>query len=751
MQKAYQLAKNLSLIISSPTQGTVSTQPVKQDTRATNHRFWIDCSGSMYSVLRKLREHLKNRLATLVKSGDTVSIGWFSGRGQYGWVVKNFQISDNAMVLKQLHEAIDRYLVDVGLTGFIGPIEETIAAIDGVNKENWFFMSDGYDNQSGGDAKILAAASQLASKINAATVVEYGWSCNHEFMVKLAEAVGGTLISSEDFESYIPAFEAAVQQKVSSSKTQFNVSKKPIGNSVFTLGESGVNSVKVESGTAMVDADAEFVGYFVDTAQGDVIHAKPINQLAGALFAGAAFLAQRMDTNNLYSVLKALGDVRLITMFNSAFGKQNTVRLQEEIRAAAIDKNQRYLDGFDPNFAPDDNAYTVIDLLADLAAKGAKFNYKHSSFSYNAISARRVDKTTLTKDEMDGLVGGLVKATSSADSFTKALEAALTTAKSKRDKFIPASVSNKDLPGFDDLTYNSSRANVSLRFQVPGVLNLTIDDQVNAGLSTLHTYKWKQYALVADGIVNVTNLPVVFPTKASAKAVLKKIKGMYTEDGDTVVINLKKLPTINRNMVDGVRGYDYVKLVYNLRRLEAAQKVVKQLLKDQDFKKVSNSFAGLSQQQRDFIEQQLFVRLSDGSYSPPKETAEIGDELQAYELEVALEKLSTLPTIAKVQEKLKANKALTLSESLIAIELKEYEGKTTQELESALSSIKSLMNEYRVAMSKIVFSVVVGRAWFPEFAGVDPSAECEMALPGAGPNQEDIIGKIRMKDTLVKI
>ena len=39
----------------------------------TNHILVIDCSGSMYYDLPKIRQQLKNKLPSMVKESDTVS------------------------------------------------------------------------------------------------------------------------------------------------------------------------------------------------------------------------------------------------------------------------------------------------------------------------------------------------------------------------------------------------------------------------------------------------------------------------------------------------------------------------------------------------------------------------------------------------------------------------------------------------------------------------------------------------------
>ena len=56
----------------------------KETDAPTNHIVVVDCSGSMYSDLPKIRTHLKNKIPTMVKPDDTLTVIWFSGRDQYG-------------------------------------------------------------------------------------------------------------------------------------------------------------------------------------------------------------------------------------------------------------------------------------------------------------------------------------------------------------------------------------------------------------------------------------------------------------------------------------------------------------------------------------------------------------------------------------------------------------------------------------------------------------------------------------------
>jgi len=68
---------------------TLNTSTVEAVPAPVDHVIVIDVSGSMYSDLPTLRNQLKNKLASLVRDRDTVTIIWFSGRGSYGVLVRS--------------------------------------------------------------------------------------------------------------------------------------------------------------------------------------------------------------------------------------------------------------------------------------------------------------------------------------------------------------------------------------------------------------------------------------------------------------------------------------------------------------------------------------------------------------------------------------------------------------------------------------------------------------------------------------
>lgn len=128
----------------------VVTEPLQRTTAppatSVDHVFVIDCSGSMSADLPKLRTHIKSRISKILKLDDTFTLIWFSGRDEFGIILENVTAT-NLRELKSIHDAIDRWLRPVGLTGFLQPLQALAARLQTGNPKNVVFMSDGADNQ----------------------------------------------------------------------------------------------------------------------------------------------------------------------------------------------------------------------------------------------------------------------------------------------------------------------------------------------------------------------------------------------------------------------------------------------------------------------------------------------------------------------------------------------------------------------------------------------------------------------------
>jgi hypothetical protein len=255
------------------TQAKVTTADIP-----TNHVAVIDCSGSMSSDLPKIRQQLKSKLKSLVKEHDTVSIVWFSGKGQYGTLLEGEEIATLAD-LKGVSDKIDRWLKPIGMTGFKEPLEEVAALVGRVSRHgnpfSMLFLTDGCDNQWPRD-QILKALDKAVGGLAASTFIEYGYCADRPLLTQMAERAGGTLIFAQDFAKYDAAFTASVAKRPQGKRVEVNIGKcEVVGGFAWALADGDLLTFAVEpskTGAGVVKAP-ENVGsiwWLSPSAVGDV-------------------------------------------------------------------------------------------------------------------------------------------------------------------------------------------------------------------------------------------------------------------------------------------------------------------------------------------------------------------------------------------------------------------------------------------------------------------------------------------------
>lgn len=257
----------------------------------TNHFVIIDCSGSMWDALPKIREQLKRKLPKLIGEQDTITIIWFSGRGEFGTLVEAAPVA-TLKDLSDVNKSIDRWLKTVGLTGFKEPLEEAKTVAERVAKANpgsvfsLFFISDGYDNQWA-KKQILDAVEGIAGTFASATFVEYGYYADRPLLTAMAEKMGGSLVFSEDFEKYAPVLEAALTKKVLGVKrVEYKVPGDVIGNVAFAIDGSDLLTFAVEGEVVKIPENIKTFWFL--TTSGVGAKADTLGEVAKAFLATLA-------------------------------------------------------------------------------------------------------------------------------------------------------------------------------------------------------------------------------------------------------------------------------------------------------------------------------------------------------------------------------------------------------------------------------------------------------------------------------
>lgn len=762
--------------------------PAKPVEVPVNHIAVIDCSGSMSGELPQIREQLKKKLPKLLKEKDTVSIVWFSGKGQFGTLLEAEPVATLAD-LKDVNASIDRWLKPVYLTGFKEPLEEVSGLVERVSKKrpgtsfSLFFMSDGCDNQWS-RPEILKAVEKAAGGLSSATFVEYGYYADRPLLTAMAEKAGGTLIFSESFDKYAPVFEAAMQKKqLGGKRLEVLVPGDPIGGFVWTEDAGDLVTFGLSDGKAAVSETAKSVWYLsplllgkkgqtlssiseegADPTKGSAV----LENLSGA-YAAVSLFSVRMQSNVVLSLLKSLGDVAFIERFGGLFGKQKYSEFMDMAKAAAFDPKQRWTKGYDPKKVPSDDAFTVLDMLSLLAEDDEnRVLLDHPSFRYDRISRGRIDSSTVLTDdeqaEIDRLSADMKKTKDAKKVADIAARIAAISNKPAPLKF-DASPAPDGYP-ISSLVYNEEFPNVSIQVRKEGTVDISgrLTEILSARVpAKFPTFVFRNYSIVKDGLVNVDVMPVRLTAKTLERLFAVHKHGLVGDDvvksdGDVTLISFRSLPVINRKMVKEVSAKSLFEGEWELTKVQARQKVYNSVLKDAVGTKKSVGFVDqYGQEAADWLKEQGFTDYS--GFAPKSVQAEARDFYMAKQLTVGLKGYSSLPSLKEAREKVSKGKpngptllmkpAIEEVDSFMGSDAYRKASDQSKVLEDWLRPLQKAADRQRRKMisekARQIFSIIVGQSWPTEFKSLDENT-LTVTVDG-----QSVEGKLDSKEKRVDI
>lgn len=730
-------------------------EPAKPKEVPTNHVVVIDCSGSMGWELPKIREQLKRKLPKLLREKDTLSVIWFSGRGQFGALLEAEPVA-TLTDLKDVEQAIDRWLRPTGMTGFKEPLEEVPNLVARVAKKtpgsafSLFFMSDGCDNQNP-RSDIIRAVEKAGSSVSSATFVEYGYYADRPLLTQMAEKSGGSLIFAEDFDRYVPAFEASIQKRQSGAKrVEVKVPGDVIGGFAYAFSGSDLLTFAVEAGAAQVPEDTKEIWFLSPVTLGTLRTepgGKPDAVHYQAAYAALSLYAQRMRSDVVLALLKATGDVRLIRRFSGLFGKQKYSEFVDAARLAAIEPSLRLTEGYDPKLVPPDDAFTVLDLLRVLSEDdGNRLLLESESFKYSRIGRNTIDSSEVLNEEeqkeMDELTAKMAMERSAKKIAEYAARVAAITAGKEALRFDPYPA--PDGYSVSNLVYNEDRPNVSVQVRKPGKVDISgrvtpeLKDLLPKEIDTAIT---RNYTVVKDGLVNVQLLPVRITegTAEKLKRAVLEVPDLFVtatnlhvvKDRAEVLIDLSKLPVINRKMVKAVSAAEFFRTCYELTRVQATQKVynsfVKELIPSKKAEGLADKYGSPAAA---WLDDQGF---KDYGFNPKRVVASATDVYTSKELKVSLKGLSSLPSLkdyraAVAKGKLSAAAQLmkpTVDEVETFLASDIYSKAAAKEkvleawLEGQAKAVKGRARELLHSVSQVTFTIIVGQVWFTDLPTLD--------------------------------
>jgi hypothetical protein len=667
--RSFKVTDSLYLVAHSITKGAPAT--AKAVEVPTDHIMVIDCSGSMSWELPKIREQVKKKIPKMLKETDTLSVVWFSGRGQCGVLLEAEPVATLAD-LKTVENAVDRWLKPVGMTGFKEPLVKVAELGAKLAKKNpnsarhFFFMSDGCDNQwSRGE--ILKAIEDAAGAVTSCTVVEYGGYSDRALLAAMAEKGGGSFIFAEDFDRYAPVVEAAMTRKTTSTKRiEVPIKGDPIGGFAYALTGGDLNTFSASDGKIAVPEDTREVYYLSPTLIGTAgdIKAIPyatkavVDDMIGATYGAISLMAVRMKPDVVFPLLALTGDVTLIEQFSTCFGKQKYSDFMDLSKQAAFDSKLRLVKGYNPKLVPREDAFTVLDVLNLLQQDDeARILMHDPEFKYKRIGSERLDATDQLTDEEQAQVAVLREAMGKTKDAKKLKEITdqISVIVDKPDALNFVRIKNPDGYSIDSLVFNEDRPNVSFRVTYKGTVDISkrkaaLKEEWKDKLPDIFpSQEIRAYTAVKDGFINLEVLPC-----SMSNGTFEKLKAEGVVSGDfqkRVVLELRKLPVINRKMVKSLSAQTFFEQGYELTRARAAQKVYKKYAEELLPKEALADFVtkyGVDAAK--WLDEQGF---GFHGYAPPHTTsAPKTDEYKSKLLKVSLKGLSSLPKVAEVRGKI---------------------------------------------------------------------------------------------------
>jgi len=757
-------------------------QLVKADSAKTktvdssaHHTFIIDCSGSMYNELSSIRRDLHNKISTMLKPQDSVTIIWFSGRGECGVLLEDYHVG-GAIELNKVKNLIDKYLTAQCLTSFKEPLVELKEVIKRVSERNsdmlhtMFFLTDGYDNRNT-TSDIISAVEDVKEYLSSAIIVEYGWYCNKQLLNEMATAIGGVHTFSEGFDEYEPYSEKVFTGGQSVKRRYISLDHAPHNGVVFNIVDGDIITyLPNEDNEIFVSVDGEVnLFYFTEETPGgtnignenfisdSVINGDTSDIIFSGLY-GAAFAYSRTSDYNMVSeILKFLGDAHLITQKANTFGTQKINELESKFIGSMNNVNERYHDGYNPDLEPAEDAYCIMDMLETLMSSDENLWYpRHESFSYNRTGGKAVaKKSNMTDDDKSE-----IKLLTESGDIT-ALAAKMKEVEARTTETLKFN-HKEEMPGspFSSLTWNEKRANLSVLVNFKGSVNLPAN---SFGLDeNFDTQIFRNYTIIQDGVIWTYELPVSLDqTTFDTLQANGLLEGEYYTDGKIYVLNFSKLPVINRQMVKSLSAKDLFEKTHELAKLKASNYVFGQY-KKRFFDGASKGFLDLyGEEATAWLKE---IGLTANGFSPKSTVEKMNEEIEVNTLEVKIKGLTANPTkkeFESAEKKIIAGiDGLSSKEALAESAIREF-----QSFESSLNGLddtvkNKMIEEWIYAksdvfrktktqlmgkISKAKFLTIVGKSWFQEFASREDN---EMTIPFDG---TDITCTVVDKQATIKL
>jgi hypothetical protein len=657
----------------------------------------------MYHILPKLREQLKNKLSSLIQDGDKLSIIYFSSKGDCSYIYQDYQINSPTH-LTNVKTAIDKHLRPIGATAFADPLKLAVSSVDKKFLNILMFQTDGYNNDSSKES-VMEAAKGLTT-FDSINIVEYGNYCDSKLLREIANESGASILNANDLEEFVLKLEEIQGQQVTNGKITVDITDATLNPFYVGLGESMKPTIyKVIENKITVNGDT-VVLFGINDEFSSINY--PVKQELAIIYANMVL----GDSETVENLLYQFGDIRLIKMFEKAYGKQKLNSFIQTVEDILSEKDIAFADGIDINYKPNTTGATVIDVLYQLTSVDADgvpnlFYPNTQYFNYSSIGAKKVSKIKqLTDEEKQKLI---------LESDMSNLEETLDNLNNQVTPKFTIDNPNEGIP-LTSLVFNAKRANVSVSVTTKGtVTNIPTNE---FGITSYPSWQTRAYTIIKDGILNVSEIPVKLNTETLDYCMEHDLITGSVKIGDDFVhmVNFDELGIINKSMITKLNSEDLVRKCWELKKLQAKAKV---------FKAENNEVNQYSMNVEPALEEFLkSIYITKNGFAPTVTTVKGTDVYFAPQFEVKFKGLSSLPKIEDVETKIAAGKKLTLSDTLISeglttLEKLQVVSKDPEFLNKATKAIVDNKRKIEYEIAKDVMALILSRGWFNDRENID--------------------------------
>lgn len=671
----------------------------------------LDRSGSMWADIDDLIENVKDTIR-FIPEGDYVSIIWFSGAEQCNVLIKGAQKNDS------LYALLDTLKSTLGVTCFSTPMKEVGNIINDLKPICPNFsvtvFTDGQPVVAWGTEeeirRTLEAIDVWKDDVLALNTIGYGNYYDQDFLKQMsAKTTFGQFIHSSLIGDYTDIFSHNYEITADLVMTTVEV-VSPGSEVMYLTGKLATKSAAGLKTRALDKRKNQFVVIGPDDSDFSFLVGDDAYSTAGLKEIPSASITPIMYAYAYTSyyegnrkqamdiVAKVLHDKHLVDVMKNSFTYDEVGAATKVIKSAVFSTKYRLVEGeCDDDYVAADNAPCLMDVL------GIVLNSEESYYKYATEYSRIGKKVTDTFNLFHRNKG----------------EEVLTPA--------------------NDLVFNKSRLNISIRSVINGTVSLNPRQAAKVGLpAELPSKIYRNQTLVKDGAPNMA-MVTFRVTEDTYNEVGKLFEGRdinniinaYQID-DTqfeIQIYLYNIPIINysyvgnctdvQNLLETVRTQTY---------LQAAQKSLGFLRDDvYDYRKQHGIF-DVSKQFAQYTPEQIQVLTEHGLNDRAEYvgvsnvTEKSGDSYVTRELEFQLKGYSSLPTKDKYYDKRSAGGKLNGPETMmlqaendfkdLVGDLEYASNEYLEKLNASINKVKTQLASIRMGLASKKIALVLTGEWF---------------------------------------